>query len=106
MGLADQGCLQTFFDESVFDMLHGAGTDPQSGRHISHLPRVAVLTRIAQKPSAGVEKLRCRCLPAAGKFREFVAFRLREGDSLSIGHTGEKSRKAQTTMNNAKISML
>jgi len=86
MGLADQGCLQALFDKTLFDVLHGAGSDAQSGRHIGHFPRITMITRIAQEQGAGVEKLRCRGLAAAG---QFGAFGLREGDFVSFGHAGE-----------------
>jgi len=100
--LANQGRLQTFFDKTLFEVLYGAGADPQSGCHIGHFPRVTVLARIAQEQGASVEKLRGRGLPAAGELCEFGAFRLREGDFVSIGHAGEKSSKAKFAMRNYK----
>jgi hypothetical protein len=63
MGLADQSCLQTFFDQPLFDVLHGSGADAQSGRHIGHFPRITIITRIAQEQGAGVEIPRCRVFP-------------------------------------------
>ena len=86
--LALQSCLQSLFDEALFEMLEGACCHAECRGHIGYFPRLARTIRpgVAKKKSAGMYELGCIGFSGARGGLQQLALLFCEGDSVSRCH--------------------
>ena len=92
-GLARQGRLIAFLNETLFEMLDGSRGDAKGLGNIGDLPCRAMLPGIAEQQGPRMNKFWGGRFPVSGDRFKFAAFFFGEGDFVSWCHPSNLTRK-------------